>query len=83
MLQIRIDVEADPWKLTQWRRRMPMLAIFALPTKTRSALVALTFDAEAGEFGDERILQRMHEGAHVAAARREVEHHIGYAPPGP
>ena len=42
-------------------------------------LAALAFDTEARERGDEPILQRMHEGAHVAAARREVEHHIGHA----
>ena len=69
-----------PWKLTQWRTRMPMLAILASPTKTpicpswRFAL-----DAELSERGDEPVFQRVHESAHVAAAAPKIEHHISHA----
>ena len=69
-----------PCKLTQWRTRTPMLAILAPPTKMPiCAVAALAFDAEAGERRDQPVLERGDEGADVAAARAEVEHHIGHA----
>ena len=69
-----------PWKLTQWRTRMPMLAILASPTKTPICPSwALALDAESRQRGDEPVLQRVHESAHVAAAAPKIEHHIGDA----
>ena len=63
---------------------MPMLAIFASPTKTPicpSRRFAL--DAEPSERGDEPVFQRVHESAHVAAAAPKIEHHISHALAGP
>ena len=60
-----------PWKLTQWRTRNADAGDLGLADKDPDLpLAALAFDAEARERGDEPILQRVHEGANVAAARR-------------
>src|SRR5262245_64794358 len=43
------------------------------------AFAALALDTDPRKCGDEPVLQRMHEGAHVAAANGKVEHDIGHA----
>ncbi len=40
---------------------------------------ALALDAEPRKRGDQPVFERADEGPHVAAAPREVEHHIGHA----
>ena len=60
-----------PWKLTQWRSANADAGDLRLADKDPDLpLAALAFDTEARERGDEPVLQRVHEGAHVAAARR-------------
>ena len=77
-----------PWKLTQRRSLTPMAAILSsrdasgarrstqtptLPSRT-SPVTPRVARAQVDDPG----LQRLDEGPHVAAARREVEHHIGH-----
>ena len=40
---------------------------------------ALALDAETSKRGDEPVFERRHEGPHVAAAARKIEHDIGDA----
>ena len=71
MLQVRIDVEAHAMEAHPMAQPNANTGNFRLANKDPDLpLAAFALDAEARKRGDEPILQRVHEGAHVAAARR-------------
>ena len=61
----------------------PGLARTTLDPDADPPLAHVAVDAEPRQGVDDPGLQRHHEGANVAAARREVEHHIGHPLAGP
>ena len=87
--EVRRDVEATPWKLTQRRSLTPMAAIFSSPPggvldpDADPAGTRLACDAELRQRRDDPGLQGGDEGAHVAAALAQVEHDIGHPLAGP
>src|SRR4249920_615177 len=80
MREVRIDVEADAMKAHPVAETDADARDLGFSDKHSDlSLVALAFDIEPSERGDEPVFKRVHESAHVAAAAPKVEHDISDA----